>query len=251
MKKLMAITIGLLLGLTSFTYAAPKVVEAYLQNDFVIKVDGEFKNHPEGLKPLVYENRTYLPASFIAQLLGASTTFDSGTKTVNIVSKPQSNLDQTKIDEYENKIKELEEKIKKLETSSKVTSDYVKFPSRITQDGYQLTLEGLSVRDDGRDGRLYFKLKNDDVDTGIKIDSMATTIEADGKTYKASAMMQENLDRKLFTWVQRTKELETFIPFSDFPKEDKDIKEMTVTIVLEINQGYPKTEKLIFKVIND
>jgi hypothetical protein len=35
------------------------------------------------------------------------------------------------------------------------------------------------------------------------------------------------------------------------PDEDKDIKEMTVTIFLEINETYPKKEKLVFKVIND
>ena len=62
MKKSLLITLGLLLSLSSFSYAAPQVIETYLQNDFLIKVDGEFKYHPEGLRPLVYENRTYLPA---------------------------------------------------------------------------------------------------------------------------------------------------------------------------------------------
>ncbi|SKB40227.1 Copper amine oxidase N-terminal domain-containing protein [Acetoanaerobium noterae] len=251
MKKILAITLTMLIGISSFAYAAPKTIEAYLQNDFLIKVNGEFKYHPEGLKPIVYENRTYLPAAFIADILGASTTFDTSTKTVNIASQPQNSLDQNKIDEYENKIKELENKIKKLESSTQVTSDYANFPSRVSKDGYQLTVEGLSVRDDGRDGRLYFYLKNEDVNTGIKINSMATTIEANGKTYKASAMMQENLDMKLFKWVQRTEDLKTFIPFSDLPEEDKDIKEMTITIEVEINQAYPKTETLVFKVLND
>lgn len=39
-------------------------------------------------------------------------------------------------------------------------------PVRVTQDGYKLTLEGLSIRDDGNDGRLYFTLENEDADTG-------------------------------------------------------------------------------------
>lgn len=251
MKKLIAITLGMLMGITSLTYAAPKVVETYLQNDFLIKVDGEFKYHPEGLKPLVYENRTYLPASFIAQLLGATTTFDSTTKTVNINSNAENALSQDKIDEYENKINELESKIKKLEESNVVNSNYTKMPARLSQNGYSLTLEGLAIRDDGNDGRLYFNLKNEDVDTGIKIESMSTVIESDGKKYQASSKFQENVNPKLFQWISRNDSLQTYIPFSDFPEDEKDIKEMDVTIVIEVNQAYPKKEIITFKVLND
>ena len=251
MKKSLLITLGLLLSLSSFSYAAPQVIETYLQNDFLIKVDGEFKYHPEGLRPLVYENRTYLPAAYIAELLGASTTFDSSTKTVIISSKPQVNLDEEKIAEYEKRIIELEEKIKKLESSTSVSSNYSKMPARLSKNGYKITLEGLSIRDDGRDGRLYFTLENEDADTGIKIDAMSTTIETNEQKYTASSQFQENIDLNLFKWIRRDEELKSYIPFSNLPDEDKDIKEMTVTIFLEINETYPKKETLTFKVIND
>ncbi|WP_313568890.1 stalk domain-containing protein [Acetoanaerobium noterae] len=251
MKKVFAIAICFMIGITSLTYATPKSIETYLQNDFLVKVDGEFKYHPEGLKPLVYENRTYLPASFIVELLGGSTTFDNSTKTVNIVSKPQSILDETRINEYETKIKELEEKIKKLENSTHVTSEYLKLPSRLSQNGYKITLEGLSIREEGTDGRLYFTLENEELDTGVKIDSMSTTIETDTEKYKASSRYQENFDPQLYKWVKRKQELKTFIPFSDLPENDKDIKEMTITVVLELNETNPRKETLVFKVIND
>ena len=251
MKKILAITLGLLVGLSTFSYAAPKVVEAYLQNDFLIKVNGEFKYHPEGLKPLVYQNRTYLPASYIAQLLGANTTFDSATKTVSITSEELNNLDKTKLEEYENKIKELENEIKILKESNSSNSDYIKMPVRVTQGGYKLTLEGLSIRDDGNDGRLYFTLENEDADTGIKIDAMSTTIETNEQKYTASSQFQENIDLNLFKWSRRDEELKTYIPFSDLPEDDKEIKEMTIKIVLEINETYPKKETLTLKVIND
>ena len=251
MKKILAITLGLLVGLSTFSYAAPKVVYAYLQNDFLIKVNGEFKYHPEGLKPLVYQNRTYLPASYIAQLLGANTTFDSATKTVSITSEELNNLDKTKLEEYENKIKELENEIKILKESNSSNSGYTKMPVRVTQDGYKLTLEGLSIRDDGNDGRLYLTLENEDADTGIKIDAMSTTIETNEQKYTASSQFQENIDLNLFKWIRRDEELKTYIPFSDLPEDDKEIKEMTIKIVLEINETYPKKETLTLKVIND
>lgn len=251
MKKSLLITLGLLLSLSSFSYAAPQVIETYLQNDFLIKVDGEFKYHPEGLRPLVYENRTYLPAAYIAELLGASTTFDSSTKTVSISSKPQVNLNEEKIAEYEKRIIELEDKIKKLESSTSVSSNYSKMPARLSKNGYKITLEGLSIRDDGRDGRLYFTLENDDINTGVKINALSTTIEANGKKYNADVKYKENLDMELFKWIKTDNELASFIPFSDLPEEDSDIKEMIITIVVESNELYPKQETLIFKVLND
>ncbi|WP_313016326.1 stalk domain-containing protein [Acetoanaerobium noterae] len=250
MKKILAATFGIIIGLTSLTYAAPTIVETYLQNDFLIKVDGEFKYHPEGLKPLVYENRTYLPAAYIAQLLGASTTFDSQTKTVNIVSKSQSDENEDEILEYENRIKELEEKIKKLESSTSTSSDYSKLPVRITKNGYKLKLEGFSIDDDEGDGRLYFTLENDDVDTGLKINIMATTIEADGITYKAAARDSSFVDLKSFNWIELDDDMSTYIPFKDLPK-DNDIKEMTITVEIQTNQYQPKKEYVTFKVVND
>jgi hypothetical protein len=251
MKKSLLITLGLLLSLSSFSYAAPQVIETYLQNDFLIKVDGEFKYHPEGLRPLVYENRTYLPAAYIAELLGASTTFDSSTKTVIISSKPQVNLDEEKIAEYEKRIIELEDKIKKLESSTSVSSNYSKMPARLSKNGYKITLEGLSIRDDGRDGRLYFTLENEDINTGVKLNALSTTIEANGKKYNADVKYRENLDMDLFKWIKTDDEINSFIPFSDLPEEDSDIKEMIVTIVIETNELYPKQETIVFKVLND
>ena len=170
---------------------------------------------------------------------------------MSITSEELNNLDKTKLEEYENKIKELENEIKILKESNSSNSDYTKMPVRVTQDGYKLTLEGLSIRDDGNDGRLYFTLENEDADTGIKIDAMSTTIETNEQKYTASSQFQENIDLNLFKWIRRDEELKTYIPFSDLPEDDKEIKEMTIKIVLEINETYPKKETLTLKVIND
>ena len=250
MKKILAVMFGLMIGFTSMGMAEPSTVESYLQNDFVIKVDGEFKYHPEGLKPLVYQNRTYLPASFIVQLLGGSTTFDSSAKTVNIISKPEITLDQDKITEYETKIKELENKIEKLESSAQVTSDYVKVPTSISQNGYRMTIEGIAVREEGRDGRLYFKLKNNDIDTKVKLNAFATTIEVDGEVYNASANFPEDLNMDLFKWLKINDEIQGYIPFSKLPKEE-DIKNMIITIVVEKNEANTQNDTLVFKVSNN
>ena len=78
-----------------------------------------------------------------------------------------------------------------------------------------------------------------------------TTIETNEQKYTASSQFQENIDLNLFKWIRRDEELKTYIPFSDLPEDDKEIKEMTIKIVLEINETYPKKETLTLKVIND
>ena len=114
MKKCVAATLAILIGISSVAYGAPKTIETFEQPDFLIKVNDEFKYHPEGLKPLVYGDRTYLPAAYIAELLGAKVYFNPSTKVVDITM--QSN------DEYETRIKELENEVlslkKKLESKN-------------------------------------------------------------------------------------------------------------------------------------
>ena len=79
MKKCVAATLAILIGISSVAYGAPKTIETFEQPDFLIKVNDEFKYHPEGLKPLVYGDRTYLPAAYIAELLGAKVSKNTGS----------------------------------------------------------------------------------------------------------------------------------------------------------------------------
>lgn len=253
MKKIKSSALILLSGIlvtSGIAFAAPSAIQAFLQPDFRIKINNEFKYHPEGLQPIVYQDRTYLPAAFIAEQLGAGVKFDSATKVVSITSDLNTDQDNTKeIEAYKIKIADLEQRIKDLESKSSSSSDFAKLPARKTQNGYSITLEGLSVRD-GNDGKLYFNLENKSVDTSVKIKPLSTKIEINGKEYMAGETFTDSLDTKLFNWVKRDDEIESFIPFRNLP-EEKDINEITVTMVVETNEYLPTKETITFKVLND
>lgn len=251
-KKIMGLVLGTTILASSIGFAAPEAIQAFNQPDFTIKVNGLTQVHPEGLKPVVYNNRTYLPAAFIAELLGAKVSFNSDTKTVSIEEDNNDViLSQEKIKEYELEIEKLELEIEKLKHEKSSVSDnqsYSKLPARTTKDGYSIDIEGLSVREG--DGRLFVTLKNTSADYDIKLKPIDTIIEIDGTKYTSESTISDSIGPELFKWIKRGDTLNAVIPFRKLP-EDKDIDKMTITIFLETNSINPKTSSIEFKVIND
>lgn len=245
MKKCVAATLAILIGISSVAYGAPKTIEAFEQPDFLIKVNDEFKYHPEGLKPLVYGDRTYLPAAYIAELLGAKVYFNPSTKVVDITM--QSN------DEYETRIKELENEVlslkKKLESKNEqqLTNANLKtFPVKVNKNGYELTLSNFVVTDD-KDGRLYVELENDTTDVGVRINVHETEILINGKKYIPQQNFDNDISTEFYEWLKIDENLENIIPFRNVPSEE-DIKTMKIKIVVSTNQLLPQPETYTFDI---
>lgn len=250
-KKIMGLVLGTTILASSIGFAAPEAIQAFNQPDFTIKVNGLTQVHPEGLKPIVYNNRTYLPVAFIAELLGSKVSFDSDNKTVSIdEDKSELILAKEKIEKYEKEIQDLNSEIEKLklETSESSSQNYSKLPTRATQDGYSLSVEGLSVREG--DGRLFVSLKNTSAESGVKLKPLDTILEFDGTKYKSEPTISDSVGPELFQWVKRGDTLNAVIPFRNLP-DDKDIEKMKITIFLETNSRFPVTSFMEFYVIND
>ncbi len=60
-------------------------VEAYLRPDFTIKVNGQAVALEDGLPPLIYNDRGYLPIKSLGTLLGANIGWDEATKSILVV----------------------------------------------------------------------------------------------------------------------------------------------------------------------
>ena len=124
-KLIIGIIIGLLCALPAGVLASTSAwVSALLAGDIAFQFDGQGEVLPAGYTVLLYENRTYVPARFVAERLGAAVGWDQETKTVKINTKPCAEclvLQKEKqalekvVKEQEEKIKALEEKVKKLE----------------------------------------------------------------------------------------------------------------------------------------
>lgn len=250
-KKIMGLVLGTTILASSIGFAAPQPIQAFNQQDFTIKINGLTQVHPEGLKPIVYNNRTYLPAAFIAELLGAKVSFISDTKTVSI-DEDRSELAKANetIKAYEEEIEELKLELEKIKNTSKPDDGkYSKFPQRISRNGFSIALEGLSVNQ-SNDGRLFFTLKNDDFESSVKLVPMETVIEIEGVKYTSQPTATDPLNQELFQWVKTGDSFSGVIPFRKLP-DDKDIKNIKVTLYYETNERMPAKSSYEFYLIND
>jgi hypothetical protein len=92
-KQLIAgVIIGSVISGTGVVFA-DQDVSAVLSTSIRFKFNGQEKQSPDGV--LVYNGRTYVPARFVAEQLGANVTWDGNTRTVNITSGEPQGGDQT------------------------------------------------------------------------------------------------------------------------------------------------------------
>ncbi len=76
---------GVFMGSVFLAQAAPlQAVTAYLADDVQFTFDGSNVQLPYGYTALTYEGRTYVPARFVAESLGAKVVWNEATGTVTI-----------------------------------------------------------------------------------------------------------------------------------------------------------------------
>lgn len=68
--------------------AADQTVSTYLSS-FKFKFNGVEKQLPEGYAVLNYQNRSYVPARFVAESMGGNVEFDAATGTVSVQAPPE------------------------------------------------------------------------------------------------------------------------------------------------------------------
>ena len=107
---LLGLSLGLCLGtaLPAFGQPVSEPIQAYLNHSYYFTFDGERTELPEDGHVLVYEGRSYVPARFVAEQLGATVTWHSDTKEIEIRREKQvdsndttGNLWQTRLRQYE------------------------------------------------------------------------------------------------------------------------------------------------------
>jgi hypothetical protein len=74
--------------------ASSNTVQAVYSN-IKIKVDGETVKFAQGEEPVTINNRTYVPAKYVAEALDATVTWDGKNSTVNIASTEPSTTTTT------------------------------------------------------------------------------------------------------------------------------------------------------------
>lgn len=81
----------LTLGTLGFSADAVMKINASLANDFAFKVDGAvwqpYDTDGSILKPIIYNNRSYVPAKALLEKFGIGVGYDSPTRTILLTSK--------------------------------------------------------------------------------------------------------------------------------------------------------------------
>lgn len=232
------------IGITSF--AANELIKVYKSNELLFKFNGIYKELPEEYTTLIYNNRTYIPARFVAESLGVEVNFDENTKTTSfeipkVIPKPITEEDCKEfIEKYKKENEELREEIKKLKeannsNSNDSSSSYSRMPQDKSYKSFKITLQDVDLNKNDIYSKVFVKLENKSSDREtVKISAYDMYVEADGKTYKAEKVPFIYFDQKVFGDLYRDEVYESYIPVDKIPDETKEMK---VKIVVKVSDS--------------
>ena len=209
---------GVFMGSVFLAQAAPlQAVTAYLADDVQFTFDGSNVQLPYGYTALTYEGRTYVPARFVAESLGASVDWDELSRTVSFTSKecPTVEEDEDEDDSNDDKDKPTI-KYKNLPTKEAVFTDC------------DVTVN--SVLSDNKRTMVYVELENDDFDDPVMLDQSKSVAIVDDEEYKTEDLAAGFWDYKWYDDVHKDDSIEGYIAFPKMPK-DTDRMSLSLTFV--------------------
>ncbi|QXM06745.1 stalk domain-containing protein [Crassaminicella indica] len=220
------IIIGGILGAGTLSYAAISgPISAWVKENISFEFNGEKKELPKSDKVLVYENKVYVPAWFIAENLGATLEWNKGRKTIQINAKNQ---------------KEKEEKQIKIPTE-----DYETMPVKKLVDDVLITVNSISIDTD--ETRVYLKVKNIG-EKDIVIEQGKTKLVANNKTYEQKDIVSKVLHAFSQIWFNNIKEDDEVEGMIKLPPIKKDTKNVTLILKMLQNDGSGKETEIKFNI---
>lgn len=201
-KQLLA---GMLIGgvvASSGTVLAKTEISAVVADWIKFKFDGKEQLVPEGYTTLIYEGRTYVPARFIAEQLGAEVGWDEKTYTVS-VTKP----------------------VTPIETKQPLPQiEYEKLPVSETKNGVRVEIYEVLPKENST--YFYLRVKNTS-ETPMQFDQSATIFESENIKYKNTAV-EGVLNPKDNTWYNDIHEDQTSEGFVLVPEIPGDVRQGTI-----------------------
>lgn len=164
-KQLIAgIMIGSIVSGVGVVSAAPSI--SALMVDYIkFKFDGTEKRVPDGYTVLMYQDRTYVPARFVAENLGFNVGWDGTTSTVTVEKKPVGDAQAVKGYTFSNY------SLKKDQYSTKVIGE-------ITNHGADKLAISFKVNFYDKNGKLL----------GSAIDTLNNIASGETKTFEAISL---------------------------------------------------------------
>lgn len=250
-KTYVSIITAAIIGLGSVAVFADTLsVEAYINNSFKYIFNDRQQPLPQEYRTLVYNGRSYVPARFVAESLGATVDFNDDTKEISFDYISADNLEEIRIEneEYRNRIEELEDRIVELEQDLESKDDmenilYNELPITQRFNDYQVILSDFDVDTYSNYSFLSVYLENIDNGNSFKISPLDTVLSINGKEYKPSASAT---DTELYNYIKREESKSGSIAFKDLPDEFDQAK---VEILATYTDGFREVDKtLVFYI---
>ena len=109
MKKFLSgLIVGMILMCAIPSLAKTETVQA-IYNGVKVAVNGENITFTKGEEPVTINNRTYVPAKYVAEALDATVTWDSKSSTVNIKSEEVKDVPLTNTETTDYTVPEIDE----------------------------------------------------------------------------------------------------------------------------------------------
>ena len=223
MRKSRVLAVGVALGMVfamgAQAFAGPVIekVQAYVNHEMSFEFDGEKAVLPDGYEVLVYEGRSYVPARFVAEKLGAEVDWKEETKVISITAKEQEPATPTG---------------PAITTKPGISYEYKSLP--LTKENTTCSLEAYMYTKSDDGDRIWFRLKNKESDP-IRLDQMKTVILADGKAYDMEDTNILTIDTKWYNSIQKDDSIEGYI---QLPIKTGSPEKLHLEMQVVVNERY-------------
>lgn len=232
---LSGLLVGGIIATSIGVYATGNQVIANIASDFNFKFNGIYKMSGDDI--LVYKGKSYVPARFVGESLGAEVSWDEETKTASFKLEPKV-VEKEVIKEV---VKEVPCPTNPDGTTGQVS--YSSLPVDKTYKDFKITLSSIVRYDD--ETRLYISLENKESSESVNISSYDTKVTADGKDYLTKDAPFYKMDQNLFNGVTKGNTLTGYIVIPTIPEETKNL---TVYLKLYKNGVVKENFDLYFNV---
>lgn len=241
---------ALMMALTPIS-AATDTITAFLRPGFQFFFDEEAKPLPEGQTVLVYEGRSYVPARFVAENLGAEVIWDDVTKSIFITS-PEPVIEEPEEVEEEPEEEIIDEPEEEPEEDLQPSGNYLRLPVVKRYRDFEIGATFVALRDQEYISgdlfipatRIYIELENKQ-STPLQIRQGETKAIVDGKEYFTSDVSFSYRDDIWYRDVRKDQIAEGYLVIPDIPKDaekmklfieilENDFRQNTQTIELDI-----------------
>lgn len=242
--KVKYLLVGIIIGVTFMMSAmvfASSSVTALLNNNVTLFFNGEERVLPEGYNILTYNGRTYTPARFVAEELGAEVLWDEATNSIFINYEKAIDKEVEELPEKQEEDRNTEEK-KEKETKGKY---YQKLP--LVKMSYDATIAISHIEVSGGQTTIYVEMEGRTNDP-IQLNRKKATMIVDGVVYDQSdeAGIVDFVDTRWYHDIRKEEKVSGWIKFPRIPKDAENI-----SLYLEIfrNDGSNEVTEFEFDIV--